>query len=1049
MSLLPRFSLRLNTVVLLAVAILFGGGVFAATQVQQDLLPGISLPAFILVTPDPGASPSVVDGEVTLPIANAVQGVSGISTVTSSSSQGISLVTLTFSDGTDTNAARQNIVQALDGVRPALPQAAQSTTIQAFSTSELPILEYAVSADESQADLAAQLRSIALPNLKGLAGVSAVNVTGAPTQEIDIVLDPAQLAAHRLSSAQVAAAIQQATVVQSLGVVQDGGATIPVQVNGSIDSVDTLRAILVSPAASATQGAISNTAAPPGPAAQPVRIDQLGTVRLNSVPADTITRIDGRPSIGLNVLKAPDANTVTVANEVKAALRDVTRQMGHGIAFQNVLDQATPITDAIATILREGLLGAVFAVLVIFAFLRGIRATIVAGISIPLSLLVALLVLWWQGITLNILTLGGMMVAIGRVVDDAIVVLENISRHVAEGDAPLAAAYAGPREIATAVTSSTLTTVAVFLPIVFLTGIAGSFFRPFALTVVTALLASLCVALTVVPLLASRLLPARKPERGRRPGALLQRAYVPVIHWATGHRALTLVVAAAMFVGSLALVPLLRVNLLDQSASPNFPITITMPASATMAQTNAETEKVEALVRGVKDVSAYLATVGGSADPFAPAGAVSADPTTAEVVVLVPQGAYDDALSGVQNALRSYSGPATIAVGVAQSSANASSSQMQVQVHAPDQTTLARGTDQLLATLGHVHGVTELKSDLAASKLQYELVPTNQLAASGLSLQALGALVAQQLNGQVAASAQLPTGPVTIRIVPPPGSADSPAALARLSVPTAAGLVPLSSLVTLESVSGPQAITRVDGQLTATITGTITANDTRAVQSSVNRAIAGIALPPGATTSQGGVFQQLNTVLQQFLVAILTAIGLVYLVMVATFRSLLKPLVLLVSIPFAGSGAIVALAVTRTALSLPGLVGLLMLTGIVVTNAIVLLDLIEQYRERGLALQEALIEGGRRRVRPILMTALATMLALVPLALSGPGSGGGFIGAPLAVVVIGGLFTSTVLTLVLVPVLYSLISRFSGLRTNEEVETMLEESTVRHLRASA
>jgi len=467
-----------------------------------------------------------------------------------------------------------------------------------------------------------------------------------------------------------------------------------------------------------------------------------------------------------------------------------------------------------------------------------------------------------------------------------------------------------------------------------------------------------------------------------------------------------------------------------------------------MTQTNAETERVETLIRNVRNVAAYLATVGGSSDPFAAAGAVPADPTTAQVTVLVPQGAYDDALHGVQNALRSYSGPAGIGVGVAQSSANASASQMQVQVHAPDQATLTSGTDQLLAALGRVQGVTELKADLAASKPQYELVPTDQLAASGLSLQALGALVAQQLSGQVAASAQLATGPVTIRILPPPGSADSPAALASLRVPTASGVVPLSSLVKVERVTGPQAITRADGELTATITGTITANDTRAVQSSVDRAIMGTALPPGVTTSQGGVFEQLNTVLQQFLVAILAAIGLVYLVMVATFRSLLKPLVLLVSIPFAGSGAIVALAITRTALSLPGLIGLLMLIGIVVTNAIVLLDLVEQYRDRGLPVQEALIEGGRRRVRPILMTALATMLALAPLALSGPGSGGGFIGAPLAIVVIGGLFTSTLLTLVLVPVLYSLISRFSGARTNEAVESMLAESAARRLGVS-
>jgi multidrug efflux pump subunit AcrB len=341
--------------------------------------------------------------------------------------------------------------------------------------------------------------------------------------------------------------------------------------------------------------------------------------------------------------------------------------------------------------------------------------------------------------------------------------------------------------------------------------------------------------------------------------------------------------------------------------------------------------------------------------------------------------------------------------------------------------------------LSGVSGLADVKSNLVASKPQYRLVPTARLATSGLTLQALAGIVAQEINGQVAARALLPTGTVDVRVQLPPDLTSTPAALLALQIPTTAGPVPLSSLAALEKTSGPQSINRTNGAPTATITGTITGNNTRAVQSDVTRTMNSVSLPAGASTTTGGVFQQLSTVLTQFLLAILAAIGLVYLIMAATFRSLLKPLVLLVSIPFAATGAIVALVITRTSLSLPGLIGLLMLIGIVVTNAIVLLDLVEQYRDRGLPLQEALIEGGRRRLRPILMTALATMLALAPLALSGSGSGGGFIGAPLAIVVIGGLFTSTLLTLILVPVLYSLISRWAGPRTQHELEDVLTE----------
>ena len=1028
MSAITRLSLHLGVVVGLGVALLFGAGIYAATQVQQDLLPDISIPAVIVITPDPGASPEVVDAQVSVPMVNALEGVNGVDTVQSTSSQGVSLVIVLFKDGTDLKSAQQDVNTAISRARPFLPAQTPASTVQTFSTNSIPILVYAISSDEDLGQLAGHLRAQALPKLKGLAGVSSVVITGAPTDEVDVTLEPQKLALNGVTPAQVASALQQASVVQSVGSLRNGNATIPLQVTGSLTSLEQIASVTVVPAGR-------------GPL-KPITVGELGSVKLVSVAADTITRTNGKLTIGLQVTKGPNANTVVVAKEVKDALPEIEGAIGHGIHVQPISDQATPITQAIGDILREGLLGALFAVLVIFAFLRSGRATLVAAVSIPLSLLVALIVLWWQGITLNILTLGGMMVAIGRVVDDSIVVLENVSRHVSEGERPIVAAYTGAREITTAVASSTLTTVAVFLPIAFLTGIAGSFFRPFALTVVVALLASLVVAVTVVPLLAGHLLPAINAQGAERRLQYnwMQRVYVPTIRWATGHRLLTLGIAALIFGGSMALIPFLRVNLLDQSSSPQFPIAITMPDNSTLADTDAETQKVEGFLGGVPGVSAYQATVGGISDPFAPPGTVPADPTQAQVLVLVANGEYDTALSGVKRALQGYAGPAKVVVGQAQNSSNASSSQMQVDVRAGDPATLQAANDAVLAALSRVQDVVNLRSNLVASKPQYQLVPTDKLAASGLTIQQLGLLVAQAVNGIVATQAILPQGPVSVRVQLPPGTADTADSLARLPVPTALGVVPLSTLASIREVNGPQALNRVNGDRDATITGTITGNNTSAVQAAVSKALAGVDLPAGATVSTGGVFAQLSTVLTQFALALLAAIALVYLIMVATFRSLLKPLVLLVSIPFAATGAIVALVVTNTSLSLPGLIGILMLTGIVVTNAIVLLDLVEQYRDRGLSVHDALIEGGRHRLRPILMTAFATMLALVPLAVTGGGGGvgGAFISAPLAIVVIGGLFTSTLLTLVLVPVLYSLASRFTGPRATRELDALLD-----------
>jgi HAE1 family hydrophobic/amphiphilic exporter-1 len=1025
--------------VFLAVVLLFGVGIFAATQVQQDLLPNISVPALLVITPDPGASPQIVDGQVTVPVVNAMEGVAGTDTVQSTSSQGASLVIVLFKDGTDLKSAQQDANSALAGIRSLLPPQASSSSVQTFSTNSLPILEYAISADEPLGDLAGQLQSLAVPKLRGLAGISSVVLSGAPTNEVDVTLDPTKLAAHGVSVTQVASALQQASVVESVGSLKQGSATIPLQVSGSLTSLDQIGKVTVTPPFNPAAG---------GRPPPPVAVNQLGTVQVVSVPADTITRTNGKPSIGLQIIEGPNTNTVTIANEVWNALPGIESSVGHGVHFESIQDQATPITQAIGNILREGLLGAVFAVLVIFVFLRSGRATLVAAISIPLSLLVALIVLWWQGITLNILTLGGMMVAIGRVVDDSIVVLENISRHVSEGERPLVAAYTGAREIITAVSASTLTTVAVFLPIIFLTGIAGSFFRPFALTVVVALLASLVVAVTVVPLLASRLLPAVRAEgvERRLRWNWTQRVYVPVIKWATSHRLVTLGAAAAFFIASMALIPLLRVNLLDQSSSPTFPVAISMPVNSTLSETDSETQKVEALIAGVPGIAAYQAIVGGQGGPFA--GAAPADPSQGSVVVLVQNGQYDNAVAGVKRALGAYQGPAKLLVGQAQNMSNASSNQMQVDVRAGDPATLQVASDQVLAALTKVKGLAQLASNLVVSKPQYQLVPTDRLAASGLNIQTLAAFVAQSVNGQVATQANLPQGTMTVRVQLPPGTADTAASLASLPVATAFGIVPLSTIATIQEVTGPQTVNRVNGALDATITGTITANDTRAVQGSVTDALNGVKLPAGTSLSTGGVFAQLSTVLTQFALALLAAIGLVYLIMVATFRSLLKPLVLLVAIPFAATGAIIALVVTNTSLSLPGLIGILMLTGIVVTNAIVLLDLIEQYRDRGLTLHDAIIEGGRHRLRPILMTAFATMLALVPLAVIGGGGGigGAFISGPLAIVVIGGLFTSTVLTLVLVPVLYSLVSRFASRRSTKELDELLDAAQERRFK---
>lgn len=1040
MSRLTRRALLSGPVVVIAIIALFVAGIVATTQLQQDLLPNISLPGFIVVTPDPGVAPSVLDSTVTVPLTTAIQGVANESSIQSESASGASLIYVQFTTGTNLASTQQAVQTAISSVASSLPSTAKASEVETFSTNSLPILEYAVSSNQSLGDLSANLTQHALPTLQSVSGVSSVNVTGAPTEQVLVTLNPAKAALHGISLATVESTIQSSALTQSVGTVLGNDTAIPVYVSSSFSSISQIEQLrLVTGGSSSSQSASSGpparypggstSVAATSPSAtassttSTVTIGDVATVTLTAVPPATVTRTNGAFSIGFSILETPSSNTVVVANAVKKDIPSIESAMGNGTKISLIVDDATPITSAINGIFREGLLGALFAVLVIFAFLRSLRATLVVAISIPLSLLVALLLLWSQGITLNILTVGALMVAIGRVVDDAIVVLENTSRHVQEGDEPVVAAYSAAREIAPAVTASTLTTVAVFAPIAFMSGIAGEFFSPFALTVVAALLTSLIVAFTVVPLLASRFL--KKPSQVTPDAAMgpLQRAYIPIIRWATSHRALTLVLAAVFFFASMGLTPLLQINLLDQTQSPYFSVSVQMPKLSTLSQTNAQVTAIDGLIAGAPGVSGYQSTAGGNTDPFAPPGTVPPDPTVASITVLVANNSYTTAYSSVKTRLGEYHGAATVNEIQGQSSQTSSATQYQLQISGNSTPSLTQGANTVETALSHISGLSDVTSNLAAVSPEIVLSPRPALATSGVTIGEITAIVSSDISGGTAGTVMLPAGLAAIHVGYPVSFSGTPAALNTLPIPTQNGITPLAQLVSVTESPGPSTILRYNNTRTVTISATITATSTSSVERNVAKAIKTLALPSGVSTSSAGVVQELNTLLVQFALALLAAIALVYTIMVATFRSFLTPLILLVAIPFAATGAIIGLVVTGTPLSLPGMIGILMLAGIVVTNAIVLLDLVEQYREGGASVQDALINGGRRRLRPILMTALATMLALVPLALSGNG-GGGFISAPLAVVVIGGLFTSTVLTLIIVPVLYSLLSRY-------------------------
>jgi HAE1 family hydrophobic/amphiphilic exporter-1 len=1058
-SWLTKIALRNRSIVGLAVLAVLLVGAFGVTGLKQELIPDLTFPYLTVFTVAPGSSPKDVERTVTTPLEQAIKTTSGVKQFDSFSNDGVSIITIEYEFGTDMDEKEAEVQQAVSGVQAMLPATAQAPAVATLNFNSMPVVQLAVSSDLPAEQLAGLLGARVVPRLQAIDGVQAVTLSGVQQMQLEVRLDPEQVVALGVDPSQIAAAITQANVTTGAGAVTSGSLVYPVTVSASAQTEKALEDLVLPPAsagaapgstgaaggsaAAATASAGAAAAAPAVTSEPPVRLGDVADVKIGPAPLTAITRTNGESSIGISVSKSSSGNTVDIAKAVAEELPAIEKDLEGQATVTTVIDQAVFIKDSISSLLHEGLIGAAFAVIVIWAFLRSWRSTLIAGLSIPLSVIGALIILWGRGDSLNMLTLGGLTIAIGRVIDDSIVVIENIHRHLQEGDSTRAAAYTGTREVAGAITASTLTTVAVFLPLGFVSGLASEFFRPFALTVTFALLASLIVALMVVPVVATWMLSKRQVgHRDEKELTRLQNMYLPALKWTLRHKIVTLVAASAVFAGTMLLTPLLKTNLFDSSAQNTVTITQTMPPGTSLDATIAAAGKVEEVLRDTPDIEVYQVTAGTTGSLFGAGGGVNASSNLATFAVTTDPDADKDALmQDLRAGVAELQNAGTVTVTGDDASMGGGMSLLEVRVGADDPAVLKEANDLVLAEMKTVEGLADVTSNLSEGRPSASIVVDQaKAAAAGVTPATLSQYLTLILNGYPLGTVPTDVGVLPAQVmvgdiaVPPlPGAVAT--ALSAIPVPGATGMVQLDTIAKVAEVKAPVQVTHIDGSRTASITAQSVENNIGASSSAVTAALEGVELPDGATWELGGATEATNDVFRTLGIAMLIAILLVYIIMVATFRSLLNPLILLVSIPFAAVGAVLALVITGTSLGMPSLVGLLMLIGIVVTNAIVLLDLVEQFRRRGMDAPTAVIEGGRRRLRPILMTAVATILALTPMAL-GFGGEGGFLSAPLAVVVIGGLFTSTFLTLVLVPVLYLAFERLRprGAYSGDEVD---------------
>ncbi|HEY9441149.1 MAG TPA: efflux RND transporter permease subunit [Streptomyces sp.] len=1011
MSWLSRFSLAQRALIGLMSIVALVFGAIAIPQLKQQLLPTIELPMVSVLAPYQGASPDVVEKQVVEPLENAIKTVDGVKGVTSTASEGNAVIRASFDFGDEsTKQLVADIQQAVNRARIQLPDDVDPQVI-AGSTDDIPTVVLAVTSDKDQQALADQLDRTVVPVIDDIDGVGQVTVSGVQDLQVSVVPDDRKLAKAGLNAGSLAQALRDNGATIPGGSFAEAGKSRTIQVGGAFTSTEQIENLRVSAQNPAT-----------GKNGTPVRVGDIATVKQEPANRVSITRTNGRPSLAVVATMDKDGSAVAISEAVQDKLPSLRQDLGDGAELTVVSDQGPAVSKAVSGLTTEGALGLVFAVVVILLFLASLRSTLVTAVSIPLSVVLALIVLWTRDLSLNMLTLGALTIAIGRVVDDSIVVLENIKRHLGYGEERQSAIITAVKEVAGAVTSSTLTTVAVFLPVGLVGGMVGQLFGSFSLTVTAALLASLLVSLTVVPVLSFWFLraprgtaadpaEARRAAEAKEAASRLQRIYVPVLRFATRRRITSVLIAVAVLFATFGMVPLLKTNFFDQGKQEVLSVKQELTPGTSLAAADAAARKVEKVLAADEGVKDYQVTVGSSGFMAAFGGGTGANQASYQIT-LKDSADFEATRKRIDEGLSELDGigETTIAAGD-----GFGSQDLSVVVKAADAGVLKKASEQVRAGVAELKDVTDVQSDLAQSVPRISVTANDKAAAAGFDGTKLGGIVAGAVRGAPAGKAMMDDTERDV-VVKSSHPVTTMAELKALPL----GPVTLGDIADVKLVPGPVSMTRIDGQRAATITARPVGDNTGAVSATLQKKIDALDLPDGATATIGGVTQDQDDAFAKLGLAMLAAIAIVFMLLVATFRSLIQPLILLVSIPFAATGAIGLLIATGTPMGVPAMIGMLMLIGIVVTNAIVLIDLINQYRAQGMGIVEAVLEGGRHRLRPILMTALATIFALLPMALGVTGEGG-FISQPLAVVVIGGLVTSTLLTLLLVPTLYAMV----------------------------
>jgi HAE1 family hydrophobic/amphiphilic exporter-1 len=1052
-------------------------GLVSLSRLDLSLLPDLSYPTLTVRTDFAGAAPAEIEALITRPIEEVVGVVRGVRLVRSVSRAGQSDVTLEFLWGTDMDYAALDVRERLESLM--LPLQADRPLLLRFDPASEPVLRFALardtqaeigdgallppaSANEATTELRLLRRFVderLKQDFESVAGVAAVTVSGGLEDEIQVSLDQYRLSQLDMSADLVVNRLRAENVNLSGGRLEEGNRQFLVRTLNEFAAVDDIDDVIV-----ATRDN------------RPIYLRDVADVIHGWREREAITRVNGAEMVELAIYREGDTNVVAVARQIDQALSRIEQGLPTDLALTRTYDQSVFIRSAISEVIQAALLGGLLAVAVLYLFLKNLRSTLIVGIAIPVSVIATFAAMYSSGLTLNIMSLGGIALAIGLLVDNAIVVLENIAAKREQGASWIEAAREGAGEVSGAVVAATLTTIAVFFPLVFVDGIAGQLFRDQALTVTYALLVSLAVALTLIPMLASlgqsigtgaaTVESSPKPPASGALGkfrTLLARAltglatalvkaaawliarlsqllgllirpvvvafnrvydalanrYPSLLEWALARRGLTVVVALALFGGSLLLIPRLGMELVPSLAQGEFQVEIQLEAGTPLAETDRFMRALDRIARQQAGV-ARADSVAGTGRRL-DSNPEEAGEHTGTLNVVLEDGAEEAA---VTRALRDYlSRQAGVDFTIRRPELFTFSTPLEIEVAGYDLEQLRAVSDRVVERLESSDRLEDVQTSLDQGHPEIQIRFDHERAARlGLRADQIADSVVRQVRGEVATRYTWRERRIDVLVRARNDQRDSVERLGQLVVnPDSERPITLDAVAELSQVVGPADIRRVSQQRVAVVTATPAFGDLGSAAEEAEALIAGMTLPQGVSLRVAGQSDEMQRAFRSLLIALALAVFLVYLVMASQFESLLHPMVILLTIPLALTGAILALWMTGSSLSVVVFIGLIMLAGIVVNNAIVLVTRINQLRESGLARTPAIIEAGRARLRPIVMTTLTTTLGLIPLAL-GLGEGSE-LRAPMAVTVIGGLLFSTLLTLVVIPVVYSLLDR--------------------------